>query len=64
MAHAWVTPETAVNVFPEFTEWKRPLSVETQTSPVTDGLTTILKGEVEDPKLPATVKVTPLFTEM
>jgi hypothetical protein len=47
----------AVNTAPKFVEWKRPLSVETQTSPVTLGLTTILTGEVDELRLPTTAKL-------
>lgn len=52
-------PEIAENVAPVSVEWNRPLSVETQTSPVTAGLTTILTGAVDEPSVPFTLKVDP-----
>lgn len=63
IAQAAVMPEIAVNVVPEFTEWNRPASVDTQTSPVMLGLTTTLKGAVEDPSEPLAAKVTPPFVD-
>lgn len=53
----------AVNDVPLFVEWKSPLSVDTQTSPVTPGLTTILTGDVDEPNDPFTVKVLPVSVE-
>lgn len=41
---ACVIPEIAVKEVPLFVEWNRPLSVETQTSPVTEGFTAMSKG--------------------
>ena len=52
-----------VNVVPEFVEWKRPLSVETQTSPVMLGWTAIFTGEVDEPRVPTAVKVLPMVVE-
>jgi len=52
-------PLIVENEVPEFVEWKRPLSVETHTSPVKPGLTTTLTGEVEEPRLPFAANVFP-----
>jgi len=59
IAQACVTPDIAVNEEPVLVEWKRPASDDTQMSPVTLGLTTILTGEVDLPREPATAKVLP-----
>lgn len=60
IAQACVTPLMAEKDAPLFVEWKRPLSVETHTSPVTVGCTTIFRGLVEEPKVPCAVKVAPV----
>ena len=58
-------PETVVKLAPEFVVWNSPLSVDTQTSPETFGLTTTFTGEVEEPKFPVVaVKVPPPSVEM
>lgn len=63
IAHAEVTPAMAVNEVPRLVEWKSPVSVLTHTSPVTDGLTITLTGDVEVPRDPLAAKVLPPSTE-
>jgi hypothetical protein len=61
----WETPEIAVKPVPAFVVWKRPLSDETHTSPVIDGFTTTLTGDVMGPRVPAVaLKVLPPSLEV
>ena len=62
--HAWETPEMAVKLAPLSVEWNKPLSVETQTSPVTFGLTMTRKGDVDEPREPAVENVRAPSVEM
>ena len=57
MEHACLMIGIEVKLAPELVEWKRPLSVETHTSPVTSGFTTILTGEYDDPRVPTGANV-------
>jgi len=59
-----VNPDIAVKELPEFVEWNNPASLETQTSPVALRLTTILTGEVEEPRLPeVAAKLEPVLVD-
>ena len=48
-----------MKVLPEFVVWNNPLSVDTQISPVTPGLTMTLNGEVDDPRVEVAANVLP-----
>ena len=64
MPHACTGPDILVKLVPEFVVWKIPASVETQTSPVTPGLTTTFAGAFDVPSAVADfVKVLPPLIE-
>ena len=54
----------ALKVAPKLVEWKRPMSVETQTSPATVGWTAILYGEEELTRFPPLENVLPASLEI
>ena len=63
MAHAALTPDRAVKEEPEFVEWKIPVLVDTQTSPVILGWTTILLGVAVEPSVAVEANVFPPSVE-
>ena len=52
-----------VKVLPWSVEWKRPVSVDAQTSPATEGWTRIAFTVVLEPKVAVLLKVEPVLLE-